>query len=107
MNSFRSKFQGNLLTLETLSIEITSATAQMTWPMVTIPDFAMIGATTRQQLHAETLGLLPVIRGDQREEWERFAIQNQGWVREAKLWEKQNDEQEQGQQASEVVILLS
>ncbi|CAJ1942462.1 unnamed protein product [Cylindrotheca closterium] len=94
LDSFRSKFLGDFLILDALSIEISSQVAHgnMIWPMVTIPDFAEIAGNARKQLKAETLGLLPVVKGNQREEWEQYVMQNHEWIREAKLWEKSKEE---------------
>eukprot|EP00980_Cylindrotheca_fusiformis_P014859 scaffold4056_cov115-Cylindrotheca_fusiformis.AAC.3 len=64
----------------------------MTWPLVTIPDFAAIGLATRQQIKAETFGLLPIVGGRDREAWEAYAIENQDWIRDSRKWENSQDE---------------
>ena len=56
--------------------------------MVTIPEFAEIGSTTRQQLKAETLGLLPIVRKEQREEWELYTQANDDWVEDGLAFEE-------------------
>jgi class 3 adenylate cyclase len=85
-----------LLILDALSVGITSQVAHsednMTWPLVTIPDFAAMGWTARQQMKAETLGLLPVVSGSDRESWEAYAVEKQDWVSVARKWEKAKEE---------------
>lgn len=55
--------------------------------MVTVPDFAVRGLTTRQQMKAETLGLVPVVTSENRQDWETYSVENQGWILEAREWE--------------------
>jgi class 3 adenylate cyclase len=85
-----------LLTLEALSVEITAQVAHnddhQYWPLVRILDFAAMGWTARQQMKAETVGLIPVVTGSNRESWEAYAIQNQGWIDDARSWEMAKEE---------------
>ena len=94
VESFRSRLQKQILSLDSFSISVTSyaQSADLTWPLVTIPDFAVRGWTTRQEMNAETLGFLPIVTESNRDAWEGYAIENQDWVTDAKAWENSRGE---------------
>ncbi|KAL3921226.1 MAG: hypothetical protein SGILL_002858 [Bacillariaceae sp.] len=86
---FHTQLSDKLLALDSVSIDATSyaMSSGQTWPQVTIPDFAIRGWTTRQLMNAETLGLLPVISRENRQDWEGFVVENHGWISKAHEWE--------------------
>ena len=85
--SFRFQSQRRLLALEALSIAITSY-GKGKWPLVTVPDFAVRGWTARQEMGSETIGFLPLVSKSSRQEWETYSLSHQGWIQEARDWEK-------------------
>ena len=87
--NFNSRIHANLLALDSFSVSSTSYALDSgnSWPMVTIPDFAVRSWTTRQEMKAETLGLLPIVTSEKRQDWENYVIQNHNWIEEAREWE--------------------
>ena len=83
-----------VLSFDTLSIGTTSYAngAGMTWPLVTVPDFAVRGWTARQQIGAETIGLIPLVDSDYRVGWEEYSVDNQGWINWSRSWEEERME---------------
>lgn len=43
-------------------------------------------------MQAETLGLLPVVGGSDREPWEKYAIEKQDWITTARKWENTKEQ---------------
>jgi hypothetical protein len=54
-----------------------------TWPLFTVPDFEVQAATARNDSQALMIAYLPLITDAQRTEWERYSIENQGWIQES------------------------
>lgn len=63
----------------------------MEWPLVTLPDFPMRGLAARQQMKAEVIGFLPLVSEEDRDAWEAYSVESQGWVDYAKSWESAED----------------
>jgi len=55
------------------------------WPFITLPRFEDRIASVRKSSTLEVLGLSPVVHTMQREEWEAYSLQEQGWIRESYL----------------------
>lgn len=92
-HNFNTRIHDQLLALDSFSIAVTSVALNsgMTWPMVTIPDFAVRGCTARQQMKAETIGIFPVVTAESRQEWEAYSILNQNWINDAREWEVEKE----------------
>ena len=92
-NNFNDRLHADLLALHSFSIAATSFALDTgnSWPMITIPDFAVRSWTTRQEMRAETLCLLPIVTADKRQEWENYAMYNHEWIEQARLWEDKNE----------------
>jgi class 3 adenylate cyclase len=90
---FHSQLRNQLLSLDAVSIDATSYAMNtgQKWPTVTIPDFAIRGWTVRQQMKAETLGLLPVVSSSNRQEWENYVVENSDWIQTARSWETEKE----------------
>jgi hypothetical protein len=54
-----------------------------TWPFVTIPSFAIRATKARLQSDAFCLQVYPLVTKEQRPEWEKYSLANQGWVNES------------------------
>jgi len=82
--------KSRLLALDAFGVSLTSyaKSSDESWPLVDFPDFAARGWTLRQQMKSEALGLMPVVNGIDRADWEAYAIEKQGWVKEAREWER-------------------
>ena len=53
-----------------------------TWPFVTVPDFEVRAAKVRSLSNLIFINHLPLVRpGEERDEWERYSIENSDWVR--------------------------
>lgn len=71
-----------LKSMESLSVAVTSyAESQpgMNWPNVTLPRFSYRSAGTLTIGGGSSVGLQPLVWRDQRNGWEAFSVQNQGW----------------------------
>ena len=53
-------------------------------PYVTVPHFEIRGQRARKESLSETFGFSPLVAVDEKEEWEAYSIQNQGWVLEGR-----------------------
>lgn len=42
-------------------------------------------------MKAETLGLIPLVDGDNRQLWENYAVANHSWIHEARAWEAEKE----------------
>ena len=42
-------------------------------------------------MKAETLGLLPIVTNDDRQDWENYVVENHDWVQKARSWEGQKE----------------
>ena len=90
--NFNERLHADLLALHSFSIAATSYAldTKSSWPMITIPDFAVKSWTTRQEMKAETLGILPIVTAEQREQWERYSTYNRDWLEQSRLWEEKS-----------------
>jgi len=88
--NFNDRIHANLFALDSFSISLTSYAldTEEYWPMITVPDFAIKSRTIRQEMKAETLGLLPIVTADKRYEWESYVMENHNWIEEARQWEE-------------------
>ena len=53
------------------------------WPFVTLPDFGPRMAKLLPQTDAFTITILPIVKPNQREEWEAYSIKNDEWVNQS------------------------
>ena len=54
-----------------------------TWPFVTLPRFQAQGALARNQTNAGSIiALQPLVTNENRQAWEKYAVENQGWVQQ-------------------------
>ena len=56
--------------------------SNMTWPFVTVPDYAVRTAKIRTLSKAFVVGQYQLVRPEEKDEWEQYASQNDGWVQE-------------------------
>lgn len=90
--NFNDRIHADLLALDSFGISLTSyvLNSENSWPTITLPDFAVRSWTTRQEMRAETLGLIPIVTADKRQEWENYVVENQNWIEDSKEWEDNN-----------------
>lgn len=90
--NFNNRLHADLLALHSFGVSLTSygLETEDSWPMISIPDFAVRSWTTRQEMQAETLGILPIVTSDQRQDWESYVLENHEWIEQARSWEKDN-----------------
>ena len=63
-----------------------------TWPFVTVPDFEVRAAKVRSLSNLILVNHLPLVRpGEEREEWERYSIENSDWVRTSMKVQEQDE----------------
>jgi hypothetical protein len=77
--------QHNFALMQQLSAAVTSA-ALMTgsvFPNVTLPHFEITGGYVEGMGEIMAAGFAPFVKGEERRQWEEYAIQNQGWLVES------------------------
>lgn len=74
------------LAFEGLSDTITGSaiSSNTTFPFVTVPMFEIQGEHTRRASGIEVLSFSPIVLEDQREAWEQYARDHQGWLAESR-----------------------
>eukprot|EP00934_Nitzschia_sp_Nitz4_P008385 Nitzschia sp. Nitz4//scaffold169_size48518//44621//48512//NITZ4_007081-RA/size48518-processed-gene-0.84-mRNA-1//1//CDS//3329538415//8375//frame0 len=84
IDSFHARVELKVGAMATFSSSITSYAnfRNLTWPFVTVPDFAIKGATTRSLSHSVWTVILPFVAGEDKEAWEAYSTANQGWLDE-------------------------
>jgi hypothetical protein len=63
-----------------------------TWPFVTLPHFAVCSSKILRQSNAVYFNVYPLIKTEQREDWEKYTTENDAWVEEAISLQERNDE---------------
>lgn len=75
-----------LRAIDTMSVTITSYTGSQgngsSWPHVTLPDFDYRSASAMRNGGGISIGLHPLVYRENRQEWEAFSSQAQGWRRQ-------------------------
>jgi hypothetical protein len=51
-----------------------------TWPFVTLPDFGARMAKLLPLTDANYIGFLPIVPPEQKQEWEKYSVENDEWV---------------------------
>jgi hypothetical protein len=71
--------------IEILSDHITSyaVDANAEWPYITLPNFEQRIAPIRKDSLVDFYGFLPIVETMQREQWEAYAVDQQGWIQES------------------------
>jgi hypothetical protein len=54
-----------------------------TWPFVTMPDFGIHATKLLRLSKALTVGVSHVVEPDERDEWQKYASKNDGWIDES------------------------
>ena len=57
--------------------------ANLTWPFVTLPAFEAQVDALVEQTGAKTMGVVHLVSEEDRPEWEKYTIANQGWIQES------------------------
>jgi hypothetical protein len=85
MDHFHDSVERNLAAVASLSTDITSYAQRenLTFPFVTMPDFALKGAHLRILSGAFIIQYRPLVMPEKREEWEIFTQQNRGQIDQA------------------------
>jgi class 3 adenylate cyclase len=70
--------------LPSLSDTLTSHTTSInaTWPFVTLPNFDIRTKDSFEKLGAEITIFAPLISKENKHNWEKYAIEHQGWIKE-------------------------
>ena len=85
LNSFHDMVERNIGAAASMSTTITSYAIDknLSFPFVTLPDFALRGSHARIQSGSLILHYFPLVTDDNREEWEEYAYQNRHHIDEA------------------------
>jgi hypothetical protein len=66
-----------------VSIVSYAKATNQTWPFVTIPDYAVRAGKIRSLSNAVVIGTYPLVKTEDRKEWERYTAENNYWVEES------------------------
>ena len=73
-----------LFEAQALRLTTSALTTGQEWPFFTLPMFEVEADLLYKQSKAgETIAIHPLVRADQRLEWESYATTNQGWIQDA------------------------
>lgn len=84
LDSMSSTLKQTLGSVDALSVSMVSyaKASNATWPFVTLPDFAVRSTKTRRLAKTIFMTVYMIVKGDEREEWEAYSKENNGWVEE-------------------------
>jgi hypothetical protein len=84
LDAFKSNFETGVQAIDSLAIQHTSYARDSEWPLVTLPDFDIRGASATELSKGATLALVtcPLITEKTQAAWQLYALQNQWWIRE-------------------------
>jgi class 3 adenylate cyclase len=89
LNVVPEKVQRQLGAIDGLALDLSSyarrgtngnGNVNVTWPLVTLPDFDMRGGSTRSLADALSIMLLPVVTEETRTSWEEYSVNHQDWI---------------------------
>ena len=91
ISAFLHDLNLHLGTAAELSVQFTSYALfrGLTWPFVTIPDFAFSAIPFRYQSDTVHFSVNPIVTQAQRAQWELYVQENQAWVNQSIAEEKQ------------------
>lgn len=83
-DTFQANVARKVGAVDSLSIAFTSYAKlkNLTWPMVSIPDFHLQAANARALAEAVSVSFFPLVKNETRELWEAYASENSGWIDE-------------------------
>ena len=85
VESFELTLQQRMKVIEGFSLAVTSYALHhpnTTWPMVTLPDYEQRARNVAQLAYLFSINLLPLVKDENRVEWEHYSRQNGAWVAE-------------------------
>ncbi|KAL7565587.1 hypothetical protein ACA910_014299 [Epithemia clementina (nom. ined.)] len=85
MQAFHDAVERRLGAINTLSTAMTSLAlyTNQSFPFVTMPDFALRGSDLRAQADAIAVHYMPLVTDDNRQEWERYALEHRFQIDQA------------------------
>ena len=72
----RQNVNSSFLAIESFAVTISSdaSSSNMTWPFVTVPNFAAKAARLAKQTNGYLVGTAPIVQESQRKEWDDFSL---------------------------------
>lgn len=88
-DSFEKKLGLHLFALDSFASDIYSYSRheELEWPLVTLPDFELIGSKFRSLTDTSSVSFLPLVT--RRNEWESYVVDNGWWMEESLEYVKQ------------------
>ena len=65
-----------------VGLHLYAKSSNSTWPFVTMPDFAIDASKIRSTCDVFYVAVYPFVESSQKEQWEKYAAENAGWVQE-------------------------
>ncbi len=89
VQSFENILEQKIAAIAAFGVTITASAVanNNTWPFVTIDQFQQRSASSRSLSGCLFLQMAPIITDDTRAAWEAYAVANQGWLTEARLYQ--------------------
>mmetsp|Transcript_5375 Transcript_5375/g.13548 ORF Transcript_5375/g.13548 Transcript_5375/m.13548 type:complete len:966 (+) Transcript_5375:122-3019(+) len=81
-DAVQAHYSNHRLAMQSCSSSISGAAINNdeTFPMVTLKDFEVLGASTRANSGIELLAWMPYVQPEQESDWISYSIENQGWI---------------------------
>jgi hypothetical protein len=82
IDSFHLAIERKVGNVDSLSISITSYANRknLTWPLVTVSDFHILGSSVRALTEAVSVSLLPLVTAENRAAWEAYSTTHKEWI---------------------------
>ena len=89
LSSFNAILEEKIAAVAELGVTLISfATYEnQSWPFVTVNDFQQRSASTRGLSDAYFLELLPIVRDEERGQWEAYSIAHKAWLSEGRAYQ--------------------
>jgi hypothetical protein len=83
-----------LISMDSLAVDLVSyaRATNLTWPCVTLPNFALRMAKALPQTDGMVIQFLPIVKPSQRKKWEHYVSQNYFWLNETMAIQETWDE---------------
>jgi len=79
----KSKNLFGVLDSMALSVSSFATTTTDPWPFETLPSFEGLASSFREVSGASQISMSPVVADSEKEAWEQYSVDNQGWIQES------------------------
>ena len=85
IDAFQANLEHTIGAMDNLGVSYSShaQSTNSTWPFLTLPQFEIRGASSANLANSDFLAFAPLVTSETRSGWEKFVIENSGWMKEA------------------------